>query len=132
MPIRATEGGGGIGAAVKEVSDHAKQLVNLELELAKLEVRRKAAAFAVGLGLLAGAAVAALFALGFVLATIAAALAAFLPTWLALLIVAVLLLAVAGVLALVGIKKLEPPVPQRAIEEAKRTTEALKADGARG
>lgn len=125
-------GGGGIGAAVKDVTDHAKRLVNLELELAKLEVKRKAAAFAVGIALLVAAAVVGLFGVGFLLATLAAALATFLPTWLALLLVALLLLVVAGALAMVGAKRLQPPVPTQAIEEAKRTTEALRADGARG
>ena len=125
-------GGGGIGAGVKDVTDHAKRLVNLELELAKLEVKRKAAAFAVGIALLVVAVVVGLFGVGFLLATVAAALATFLPTWLALLLVAVLLLLVAGVLAIVGAKRLQPPVPRQAIEEAKRTTEALRADGARG
>ena len=124
--------GPGVGAAIKEVTDHAKQLVSLHVELAKLELAQKAKAFGVGIGLLLGAAVFGLLALGFLLATLAAALATFLATWLALLIVTVLLLAIAAILGLVGVKRLRPPVPQQAIEEAKKTTEALKSDGSSG
>ena len=52
--------------------------------------------------------------------------------WLALLIVTVAVLLIAGVLGLLGpraIKKGTPPVPEQAMQEAKLTTEALKSDG---
>jgi len=55
-----------------------------------------------------------------------------LDTWLALLIVAVGLLAVAAVLGLLArslVKRATPPVPELAIREAKLTSEALKANG---
>ncbi|MFN2470254.1 MAG: phage holin family protein [Gaiellaceae bacterium] len=123
----------GVGAAVKEVTEHARSLVKLELELATLELKSKAGAFGKGIGFLLGAAVAGLFALGFLLATIAAALGTFLPGWLALLIVALALLAVValmGVLGMKAIKRGSPPIPRQAIREAKQTTEALKANGA--
>ena len=71
-----------------------------------------------------------LFMLGFALATIAAAFATFLPWWLALLIVTVALLLLAGLLGLLAlgaIKKGSPPVPEQAIQEAKLTTAALKS-----
>jgi membrane protein implicated in regulation of membrane protease activity len=80
-----------------------------------------------------GAAIFGLFALGFALATAAAALALVLDTWLALLIVfgALFLLAlVLGLLARGRIKRGTPPVPEQAIEEARRTQAALKSDGA--
>ena len=120
----------GVGAAAKQVAEHASALVRLELELAQLELKRKLTALGVGIGLGIGAAVVALFMFGFLLATIAAALATFMPTWLALLIVTVLLLVVAGVLGMLAmrrIKKGTPPVPEQAIQEAKLTTNALKA-----
>ena len=65
----------------------------------------------------------------FLFATIAAAFATFLSTWLALLVVTAILLALTGtlgVLALGRIKKGTPPVPEQAIREAKLTGEALK------
>jgi Putative Actinobacterial Holin-X, holin superfamily III len=122
----------GVGEAAKQVADHAKALVGLELELAKVELTQKFGSLGLGVGLVVGAAVLGLYALGFLFATIAAALATFLPTWLALLIVTLLLVAVAAVLGLVGRSRIRagaPPVPEQAIEEAKLTTEAIKRDG---
>jgi hypothetical protein len=131
MPTHASENGSSVGTAVKDVADHAKRVVNLELELAKLELSRKVASLGIGIGLAVGAAVVAFYALGFGFAAGAAGLATFLPTWLALLIVMAVLLVLAGILGLVGvgrIKKGTPPVPEQAIQEAKLTTEALKSD----
>jgi hypothetical protein len=131
MHTPATENGRSVATAVKDVADHAKRVVSLEVELAKLELTQKVASLGIGLGLVVGAAVLTLYALGFGLAAGAAGLATFLPWWLSLLIVMVVLLVVAGILAAVGkssIKKATPPVPEQAIEEAKLTTEALKSD----
>jgi Putative Actinobacterial Holin-X, holin superfamily III len=130
MPTPGAENGRpGVGAAAKEVAEHASALARLELELAGLEMKRKAGALGAGVGLVVAAALVALYGLGFLLATGAAALATFLPTWLALLIVSLVLLAVAGVLAAVArsqFRRATPPVPEQAIAEAKRTTEAIK------
>ena len=41
----------GLGATVKSVSERASALVRLELELAALELKRKVASLAVGIGL---------------------------------------------------------------------------------
>jgi uncharacterized membrane protein YqjE len=131
MPTPATENRG-VGEAAKQVADHAKALVNLELELASLELKRKLGSLGLGLGLAVGAALFGLFALGFLFATIAAALATFLPTWLSLLIVTAFLLLVAAVLGVLGLRRIKqgtPPVPEQAIREAKLTTEALKSNG---
>jgi hypothetical protein len=131
MPTRAAENGRSVGTAVKDVADHAKRVVGLEVELAKLELSRKIAALGLGIGLGVGAATFAVFGLGFAFATVAAALATFLSTWLALLIVTAFLFFLAGVLGLLALSRIKrgtPPVPEQAIEEAKLTTEALKTD----
>jgi tetrahydromethanopterin S-methyltransferase subunit C len=120
---------GGVGAAAKEVADHASAIAKLELELAGLELKRKIASLGTGIGMGVGAALFAVFGLGFLFATIAAGLATFLPTWLAILIVTLLLFvlaAVLGILARSAIQKGTPPVPEQAIREAKLTSEALK------
>ena len=73
-----------------------------------------------------------LFMLGFAFATLAAGLATTMPTWLALLITTGILLGLAGLLGILArakIRKGTPPVPEQAIEEAKRTSEVLKSDG---
>ena len=122
----------GVGAAAKQVAEHASALARLELELAAAELKRKVIALGLGIGLGIGALVFLLFAIGFGLAAAAAAIATALSTWLALLIVAGgLLLGVGllGMLALASIRKGTPPVPQQAIQEAKLTTEALKNGG---
>jgi hypothetical protein len=124
--------GVGVGTAAKNVVEHVKTLVGLEVELAKLELSRKLGALGVGIGLLAGAAVLGVFGLGFLFATVAAALATFLATWLALLIVTLFLLVLAAILGVVGLGRVRrgtPPVPEQAIAEAKLTTEALRSNG---
>lgn len=92
-------------------------------------MKQKAGALGLGAGLLAAAALLAVLALGFLFATVAAALATFLPTWLALLLTTALLVLLGAILGLVGrasVRKGTPPLPQQAITEAKRTTEAIK------
>jgi hypothetical protein len=133
MPTHETERDhGGLGAAVKEVTEHASTWFRLERELAVLELKKKVTSFGIGLVLAIGAALVALYALGFLFATITAALATFMPTWLALLAVTLFLFVTAGILGFVGfgrIKRGTPPVPEQAIREAKLTTTALKGDG---
>jgi uncharacterized membrane protein YqjE len=133
MPTHAADTeNAGVGAAAKQVAEHASTLAKLELELAGLELKRKAGALGAGIGLGIGAAVLGLFALGFGLATAAVALAIVLDAWLALLLVTLGLLLLAAVLGLTArnrIRRGTPPVPEQAIREAKLTTEALKADG---
>jgi Putative Actinobacterial Holin-X, holin superfamily III len=131
MPTPETEHRS-LGAAVKEVTEHASTWFRLERELAVLELKRKVTALGIGLVLLVATALVGLYAIGFVFATIAAVLATFLPTWLALLIVTATLLVLTAVLGLIGVNRIKhgtPPVPEQAIEEAKRTTTALKSDG---
>ena len=132
MPTPATNGQSpGLGAAVKQVAEHASSLVRLELELASLELKKKVSALGVGLGLVVGAALFALYALGFLFATAAAGLATVVSTWLALLIVTLFLFVLAAVLGLIGrrmIQKGTPPVPEQAIAEAKATSNALRGE----
>jgi hypothetical protein len=137
MPTRASErngagGNGGLGAAAKAVSERVSSIVRLEIQLALSELKAKVATLGIGIGLLVGAGIFALFMLGFMFATIAAGFATFLPMWAALLIVTGLLLLIAAILGLIGVNLLQkatPPVPEQAIEEAKLTTEALKNGG---
>ena len=134
MHTHGADNGNGVAGATKQLADHAVALGELELKLALLELKEKAAVFGLGAGLLVGAAVFAVFALGFMLAASAAALAFVLPTWLALLVVACGTLIAAGVLGAVGLAALKrgaPPVPEQAIAEAKLTTEAVKTNGHR-
>jgi uncharacterized membrane protein YqjE len=122
----------GLGPAAKSVAEHASALVRLEMELAQLELKRKVASLAKGIAFGLGAAVLLLFALGFGIGAAAAGIATQTSTWVALLIVTgglLLLALVLGLLALQAVRKGTPPVPEQALREAKRTTEALRSDG---
>jgi hypothetical protein len=121
-----------MGLLAKQVAERASSIARLEVELASMEVKKKLALLGAGIGLLAAAAAVLLYGIGFLFATIAAGLATFLPFWLSLLIVTLLLFLVGGVLALLGVRRVErgkTPVPKQAIAEAKLTTQALKGDG---
>jgi hypothetical protein len=115
--------------AAEQVAEHAKRVIRLEIELATLELKRKLSTLGVGIGMLVTAGVLALFGLGFMLAAIAAGIATALPMWASLLIVMAGLFLIAGALALMGrsaLKKATPPVPERALSEARLTMETLK------
>jgi protein-S-isoprenylcysteine O-methyltransferase Ste14 len=120
-----------LGEIVSEVSAKASLLVREEIELAKAEVAQKAKRLGVGAGLGAVAGVFLLFFLIFFLQMLAYGFADWfsLKTWVGFAIVCILLLVFAGVLGLLAMrlfKKGSPPVPQMAIDEAKKTRAALE------
>jgi len=120
--------------AAKAVAEHASAIARLELELATTELKRKLAPMGLGIGMLVGAAIFGLFGLMLALAASAAAIVILLPAWAAILAIMVGVFGAAGLLGILGlaaIKKGSPPVPEQAIEEAKLTTEALKASNGR-
>jgi hypothetical protein len=122
----------GVGWAAKELVDRIRSIFRLEAELALLEIKRKLTRIAVGIGLGVGAAIVALFAIAFLAAGGAAALALAVPVWAALLIVGGVLLGTTcalGLLALRSLKAGSPPIPEEAIDEARRTTETLRSNG---
>jgi len=119
-----------VGATAKSVAEHASTLTRLEIELALIEVKKKVAALGVGAGMAAGAGILALFGLGFLFATAGIALSLVVDPWLAFLIVTGVLFLGAGLLGMLAVgafKKGTPPVPEKAIREAKLTTTALKS-----
>jgi uncharacterized membrane protein YqjE len=127
--VPARNGNQSVGAAAKEVAEHASALTRLEMELAQLELKDKAAKLGVGVGLGAGALLLAIFGIAFALVTIAAALALTMPWWAALLIVTGALFLIAGILGALAVNRFrnaQPPVPEQAIEEARLTSEAIK------
>jgi positive regulator of sigma E activity len=119
----------GVVARVMAVKKRTQSLVQLNLELAKLEGKQKATAIGIAGGLVVGAAVLLVYAIGFLFAAIAAGLSETLSLWLSLLIVAVILLiiaAIVGYLAVRFARKASPPTPSQALEEAGRTIETLQ------
>jgi uncharacterized membrane protein YdbT with pleckstrin-like domain len=119
----------GLSDAAQRVADHARSFVQLELQLAQAELKRKAAALGAGLGLMVGAAVLAFLALTFGLLAAAAGLATTMAVWEAFLIVFGCLIVVTAVLVWVGyllLQKGSQPLPEQAVEEARLTAEALQ------
>ena len=78
----------GFVALTRSVKQRAQSLVQLNLELAKLESKKKATALGVAAGLALLAAVLVVYAIGFAFASAAAGISEALPLWLSLLIVA--------------------------------------------
>ena len=112
-----------------DLSGELSTLLHQELELAKAEISTKGKRLGAGVGLLGSAAVVALLGLGAVVACLIAALSEALAVWLAALVVGTVLLAVAGVLALLGkadVRRASPPVPEEAVESTKEDMAWLK------
>jgi len=121
--------GFGLSDATKRVADHARSFVELEVQLATAELKKKAQAVGIGAGLTGGAAIFAFLALVFGLLAAAAGLATTLPVWASLLIVCGALILVGAILGFVGVKMLQKgaqPIPEQALEEAELTAEALR------
>jgi Flp pilus assembly protein TadB len=119
----------GVVSRVKAVKRRTRSLVQLNLELAKLEGKQKATALGMAAGFGVGAAALVFYAVGFGFAAAAAGLDEALPLWLSLLIVTGVLLVIAAVLALLAKRsadKLSPPLPSAAIEEAERTLKTIE------
>jgi protein-S-isoprenylcysteine O-methyltransferase Ste14 len=122
----------GVFAQVNAVKRQLRSLAVLNLELAKLEAKQKATAIGIAGGLVAGAAVLVVYGIGFAFAAAAAGLAEALSLWLSLLIVAGVLFLVAGILGFLAMrfaKKVSPPQPEQAIEEADLTLKTLRGNG---
>src|SRR3954469_18062847 len=90
------------GELVKDLSAQVSTLVRQELELAKVELTAKGKQAGIGAGMFGGAGLFALYGVGAVVACAILALSTAVDGWLAALIVAVVLFAIAGVLALLG------------------------------
>src|SRR5688572_25962523 len=108
-----------IGELLKRASEQTSRLVREELRLAQLEMQQKARHAGIGAGMLGGAGLVALSGVAVLIATAVLLLATAMEAWLAALIVAVVLLAVAGVLALLGrnqVAEAAPAKPERAID----------------
>lgn len=118
-----------LGQLVASATQDISTLVRGEIALAKAEVSGQLKKAGKGGGLLAGAAVIGFYAVYFVFTTLVEVLDIWLPRWAAWLIITVLMLLIAGVLAMMGIRKMKTvePKPTKAIAEAEQTVAALKA-----
>lgn len=117
------------GELLSRLSDEVSRLVRDELRLAQVEVSGKAKKVGVGVGMFGAAGLLALYGVGVLIATAILALALAIDAWLAALIVGVVLLAVAGIAALLGKKRVTeaaPPVPTLALDNVKEDVDAIR------
>jgi uncharacterized membrane protein YqjE len=123
-----------VGELVQQLSNQTATLVRQELRLAQTELQEKGKRVGIGAGMFGGAGVVALYGVGALIAAAIIGIGTLLEPWIAAVIVGVVLLAVAGVLALTGRKQVErgtPPLPEQAIESTKRDVDEVKAARAR-
>jgi uncharacterized membrane protein YqjE len=117
------------GELVKQLSEQVSVLIRDELKLAQVEMTRKGKQAGVGVGLLGGSGLVALYGVGCLIACAIIAISGVVAAWLAALIVGAALLAAAGVAALIAkgrLQKATPPVPQQAVDSVKSDVEEIK------
>jgi uncharacterized membrane protein YqjE len=114
---------------VSRLGEQVSTLIRSELRLAQAELQEKGKRAGIGVGLFGGGGVVALLGAGALVACAILALALVVDAWLAALIVGVVLLAVAGILALVGrsqVQRAGPPLPTEAVEGLKQDIQTVK------
>ncbi|OLR92703.1 phage holin family protein [Actinokineospora bangkokensis] len=117
------------GELVSRLGEQVSRLVRDELSLAKAELQEKGKRAGQGAAMGGTAGVLAWFGVGALVAAGIAALALVVPLWASALIVAGVLFAVAGVLALTAVNKVKhavPPIPEQAIGSTRRDVEVVK------
>jgi hypothetical protein len=122
------------GQLVNDVTRLVPQLAREEIALAKAELIEKGKHAGVGGGLFGAAGITALFGVGVLITAAVIGLAHAVPAWVSALIVAAVLLAVAGVMALLGksqISKATPVVPEMAVDSTRHDVEAVKESARR-
>jgi uncharacterized membrane protein YqjE len=118
-----------VSELITQLSVQVSRLVREEVRLAQVEMAQKGKRAALGAGMLGGGGLVALYGIAALLAMIILALANVIPAWAAALVVGAVLLAVAGVLALLGrrqIRHATPPVPQQAADSLRADVEEIK------
>ncbi len=122
------------GELVRRLSEDVSRLIRDELRLARLEMTRKGKRAGMGAGLLGAAGLIAFYGGGALVATAILALALVLPAWASALIIGVALLALAGLVALVGkeqVSRAAPPTPDEAMRSLKADIDVMKESARR-
>jgi uncharacterized membrane protein YqjE len=118
-----------VSELLQQASQQTATLVRQEIRLAQVELQEKGKRAGLGAGMFGGAGIVALYAVGAIIATLIMLLATAMKPWLGGLIVAVALLALAGILALTGKKQVQqatPPTPERAMESVQEDVDQIK------
>jgi uncharacterized membrane protein YqjE len=123
-----------LGELVRRLGDQMSTLVRDEIRLAQAEVQEKGKRAGIGAGMFGGAGLLALYGVGALVASAILALGLALEPWAAALIVGGVLLAIAGVLALMGksrVAEAMPPVPREAVQSVQEDIAVVKERGTR-
>jgi uncharacterized membrane protein YqjE len=123
-----------VGDLVQRLSEQTAALVREEMRLVQVELQEKGKRAGVGAGMFGGAGLVALYGAGALVAAAILLIATALDPWIAAVIVGLALLAVGGLLALMGKKQVDqatPPKPERAIESIQKDVERVKESARR-
>nr|WP_255549412.1 phage holin family protein [Corynebacterium sp. TAE3-ERU12] len=126
-------GSASLGTLVQNASQQVSALVRSEVELAKAEIAQQAKKGAMGGGFFAVAGVIALYSTFFFFLFVSALIAVWLPWWAGFLITFVVMLVLAGVFALLGLKKVKKiGKPEKTIQSVQDLKKVVPNKGARG
>ena len=115
---------------IQKATQQTQTLVRDEIRLAQLELQEKGKRAGIGVGMFGGAGGLALYGGGELVAGLILLLATAVDSWIAALIVAAVLFAGAGILALTGKKQIDqatPPQPEEAKASVQRDVDEVKA-----
>jgi len=118
-----------VGALVHRLTEQIPELVRSEMRLAQAELTAKGKKAGIGLGMFSAAGLLGFLGVATLVATAVLGLAEVLPAWAAALVVALVLLAGAGVAGILGKKEIEqatPPQPERAVAGVKEDVATIK------
>lgn len=114
---------------VQDLSRQTSTLIRQEMRLAQAELTEKGRHAGKGAGMFGGAGLVALYGVGALVAAAILGLATVIEPWIAAAAIGVVLLLLAGILALTGKKEIEemgPPKPEQTIESVQRDVETVK------
>ena len=119
-----------VAELVQKATKQTQTLVRDEIRLAQLELQEKGKRAGIGVGMFGGAGGLAFYGAGALIAGLILLLATAVDGWIAALIVAAVLFAGAGILALTGKKQIDqatPPQPEEAKASVQRDVDEVKA-----
>jgi uncharacterized membrane protein YqjE len=118
-----------VGDLVRQLTEQSSTLIRQELRLATAELQEKGKHAGVGAGMFGGAGLVALYGVGALIAAAIVGIGTLIEPWIAALIVGVVLLVVAGVVALLGKKQVEqatPAKPEQAMDSVQQDIDTVK------
>lgn len=127
-PGGVADDAGSIAGLLQGIVGNVQNIIRSEVQLAKTEMKEDASAYGKAAGMLAAGAVLGIYAIGLMLLTFVYLLDEALSDWLAALIVFVVVAAIAGVLAMIGMKRIKSvkPGPEQTIETVKEDVQWVK------